>query len=305
MSALTQRIDEASDILVQCWDKDKEASKTVITDSLSKMGIKDNDMGLEILESEDAVFGDARKTFCDEKGIPLASFRKIWGVLKGTKTESKDTAQSESAPARSKPLSKMTMADLLTLYDPDCEQKIITRIGKGLGQKACIVFNEDKKSVNIPITLEMIREARRRPEMPANMVKDGVAYSLYPVGHFPEVLYNVCPVTGELMIGDYCSELEIEWRVPLEARQFICLLKAEKKLTLDALNIETLQEIYEDKGLAGLKARFPAVKRTFEDKQSTGDLPTLKANHAKTQGRAKTDPFRTRVKYLGDVGTAK
>jgi hypothetical protein len=299
---IKERIDKAAEFL------GGEEKRDLVVKCLNAMGIEENEQGLELMTSEDFVFGDARAIFCDKENIPITLFRRVYKTLHGKveKEPDKTTAVgqfgSDAVAAIGalgdslRPIGSWDDEELLRAYGPDCKPQVLDELAKRVGNKTVVAFEADKKSVNIEITLLMMKQARQRKHMPTHHRDGKRTYILYSVGSFPEVVYNVCPVTGELMINDYSSELGCKWEIELEGRQFVALM-VDQGIKIDVMNVAQIQEVYKEEGITGLENKFPVVAPIFEDLKETGQLPPLKSKDIKSANRKVEKPFQTKVNY--------
>lgn len=299
---IQDRINGAAEIL------GGEDKREMVVTCLNAMGINEDAAGLDLMTSEDFVFGDARAEFCDKNKVPITVFRRLFKVLHGEdKAEKPETvAVGSLGDDVTDALGKMAASmrtigswddeELLAAYGPDCKPQVVEELYARVGDKTVVAFESDKKSVNVAVTLLMMKQARQRAAMPGHHRDGERTYILYSVGSFPEVVYNVCPVTGELMIDDYSSELGCKWEIELEGRQFIALM-ANQGIHIDSLNVAQIQTIYKDEGITGLENKFPKVAPIFEDLKETGRLPALKSKDIKGDTRKVEKPFQTRVNY--------
>jgi hypothetical protein len=298
MSKLSEQVSKAAKYL----QKDQKNAEQDIWDALKDFGVTDTDLGYEILLSPDSMFGDARAIFCERRGIPIAVFRSIWRVLReGGQPEVQPVQPTDGLTTLigyMRPIGQMPDHELLEKYNPDCAHDVIEELIRRVGaQKNCIIFMDDNKTVNIQETLSLFKDAKKRPDMPAHFKKGDKVFRLYPIGDFPEVTCDVCPVTGEVMIGNYSSIFGIEWIIPLEARQFIAVMVSQG-LKLDRFKIEDMQTKYVKEGINGLRLMFPDITIIFDELKQLNQLPTLKSKRIMTQKKAYSNsPFGTRIIY--------
>jgi hypothetical protein len=302
---IKDRIDKAAEIMS---GEVNETSRQVVVDGLLNMGIHENSTGLDLLTSEDFLFGDARAEFCDKGKVPITIFRRMYKVLHGEdkKEETPTVAVGGLGETVVEAMDNMAKSmrtigawddeELLKAYGPDCKPQVLDELSARISNKRCIAFEADKKSVNLEITLKMMKQARTRAQMPSHFRGDKRTYILYGVGSFPEVVYDVCPVTGELMIDNYSSELGYKWTIALEGRQYIALM-VDQGVRIDAMSIDAISEVYDKDGIEGLQNKFPKVTPIFEDLKETGRLPALKAKDVKSDNRKVEKPFQTQVNY--------
>jgi len=268
--------------------------ETFIWGKLAELGINDDDISYDILMSDSSKEGDFRKVFCESKpNLPLPRFRKVWEILREGAEENKEIKSSFSdisALASSlKSIGQWSDKDLLEKYSQDdCSNQV----EKELKERSCgrnfIVFNEDK-TINTELTLNFLREARRR-DLPKTFNDGNKTYLLYPAGEFPNEVYDVCPVTGDILLNDYSEKIGVKWDMSLEGRQFVWIMK-DQGIETSALSLRDIQKLFKEEGLVGLKSLYPNVGVIFEDLKVEGKLPTLKT---KLSSRKKLDPFSSK-----------
>lgn len=282
-------------------------SESILWDTLDKMGVTKDDEGLEILQSEDFKFGDFRKIFCDDDGHPITIARRIWRKLKNESSDSDTkvtptTSQSTDLTPLIESLkntSQLTDQELLKRYHELCEPSIIDELRKRVGDKNCIVFNKNK-TVNFDVTLQLFRQARLVDSIPSTYKDANGSYKVYQVGVFPDVTYNVCPVTNEIMINDYSSGLGFSWEgIGLPERKFIKLM-VENGIKIDLISISSIVELINDKGLDGLKDRFIKIAERYDELEELGKLPSLKTTNKKTKQKKHGDPVGPKIYYEGN-----
>jgi hypothetical protein len=310
-SILNQKIANVVSIIPDGFPKNVQITKEAyIQLCLEKLGIYNDDLSLEILLSEDTKEGDARKVFCENNdpayNLPIARFRRLWSILKEGSNPSSN--KSDVSPDKNftslietlKPVSQLSDRELLERYisgnDSETEKELKTRSH----DRNFVVFS-GKEQINIDMTLKMLRDARRR-EMPKTFNDGTETYILYKIGESPEQVFEICPVTGDILLDGYSDKIGVKWSIPLEGRQFAWIMK-DQGIEMTALTIRDVQKTYQEAGagknattegdshgIKALKAIYPKIGVIFHDLKITGDLPSLKSSNKKS----KQDPFGKR-----------
>ena len=308
MSALADRIKKASKYFIPTDSKketpvgkgvivtcDEERAEQAIWECLAKLGIYDDEISLELLMSEDCKEGDARAIFCDTGRLPVPRFRKIWSILKDGAVAKQDKESTGGLTKelidRITPIGQFSDKQLLEKYNPTCDMAVLTELKVRSELRPCIVF-KDKESIDVELSLPLLREARRR-DVP-NVFKDGKqTRKVYRVGEFPEDTYTRCPVTGQILFDGYSEKLGVKWEIPYEALQFIALLVNQgveiTPLTARDLQREYLGDGTEPASMDALRDLFPKIAVTYDELKEIGELPNLKTTLNSRD--AKLDPF--------------
>ncbi len=299
-TTLTQKVDQASKYVV-ITDREKTENTQIIWEALEKLGIFDDEISYEILMSPDCKEGDARAIFCEEMGMPVPRFRKIWTVLKeGGKEDSSMIKYGSSSELKDvleviRPVGQLSNKELLNRYkdnidDAGVEEELKKRSNGG----NCIAFFEDE--IDVVLSAYLLAKAKRGMKVPTILNKDDKLYRVRPVGNFPQETYDICPVTGEVLFEGYSEELGVTWEIPLEVKQFVWLMN-DQGVRIDAFVANNIQSIYKNAptgsvaGLDALKSQYSKIAALFEDLKDVGELPALKTSMS-TKESKRLDPFR-------------
>ena len=294
----------------------KSLEEYFLYSGLKELGVTDDDIGLEILDSDSLKEGDARAIFCDRFKLPIARFRKVWEILKDGNIHKPAEAKAESSTAGMKdliaqitPVGSLSDEQLLEKYGPDCDRRVETELKVRSNQRPCIVFNRDsKEEIDLVLSKKLLQQARRH-EVPSVYKNNGITYKVWLVGEFPQSVYTRCPVTGSILMDGYSEKFGFEWKLPYEALQFIALL-VRNGVRLDVITAKNLQDEYitagramldkcqkevggdktlvpldllwsketpDQAGLNALKNLFPKVAVEYDDLKAINDLPNLNA----------------------------
>lgn len=291
MKTLIEKVEESVQFVPNKSAKD---AKTFIWDCLEQLGITNDDIGHELLMSNDCKEGDFRQVFCDKMRLPVPRFRRIWRILKdGTVEESHKESEglTKDVLNRITPIGQWSDEQLLEKYSPVCDRAVETELKARSELRPCIIFKfKSKDEIDVELSLKLLREARRR-EVPNVYKSEGKTYKVYRVGEFPEDTYTRCPVTGSLLFENYSEKIGVKWEMPYDALQFVALL-VNNGVDVTAMVARELQKEYKDRGLDGLKDLFPKIGVQYEELKEINELPNLKATLNSRD--AKMDPFGKR-----------
>ena len=287
-----------------------EKSEALIWYCLEKMGIlKDEENTHSLIAEGFCKEGDARKEFCesmpsirfnDEHNsafLPVPWFRKMWAVLSDGKPTETSSGTEVGAIAEliagNRPASQWSDKVLIEAYSPDCSGEILDELKKRADDKAIIAFEDESAgTVNVDITVELLRQSRRR-NTPKIYKKDGKVYKLYVVGDFPSEIYEESPFSpGTLLYNGSCDDCGIDFTgVSKEARQFLRVVYNEGVTPKKSDRMAMLGLVTAAKsGIDELKKIFPEVGIVYDDLAKTDELPSLKSVNAK-QNKVNSDPF--------------
>jgi len=271
-----------------------------IFEQLSALGIENSETGHELLMSEHCKFGYAREQFVDKGKLPIVIFSKIWGILReGAKeepTEVQIPGVTSPQMVQIHTVGQMSTKELIEQYGPDCSSEIESEILKRSKGRNVIVFDVSSKKMNIKHSLKFMKEAKHHVT-PSEWVDDtGEIWSVFPVGYWPNVEYDICPVTEEVLTDGYCASLGVSWSaVDDDCRKFIAVMKL-KGIRLDIMSVNQVIDLAKEKGLDGLKKRFPTVTIEYLRLLDEGRLPPIDVNSKKIEERRhKKNAFEPRV----------
>lgn len=289
-SILNSKIESAASVISSKFNS-KDEAVSWISKKLSELGIYNDDESLDILLSNDTKEGDARKVFCEnslmETNIPIARFRRVWSILKEGQTTEPATKDIESLIDSLKPACKLNDIELLERYGMDCGSEVEEELRKRSKDGYFVVFEPDNKTINKELTLTLLKQSKMM-ELPKIYSDGKKTYVIYKVGEYPEQIYDICPITGCILINQYSEKLGINWNLPLEAKQFIWVA-TQQGIEFSALSVRELSKVYSEDGIEGLKGLYPKVAVAYQELQLTGSLPSLKTTN-RNQKR-KSDPL--------------
>jgi len=277
---------------------DADITQKWIWSRLEKLGVYEDEESNEILVSNDCQEGDARRFFCEngQPNLPIARFKRVWTILKGSKIEEKKTSQPDSdikdLISAVRPIGQFSDDELLAKYGLECAEGVVNELSKRAHGRNFIVFN-DKVSgeINLELSKKFLKLARHK-DTPSQIIIEEVYYKLYTAGQFPNAMYDECPLHhGVLLTEGYCDQCQISWSpVRTEERAFIRVIKDEGDAPTSRLDIRKLvTEASGDSGIIELKRFYPVIASKFEDLEEVGRLPSLKVRSSETCGVQ--DPF--------------
>lgn len=291
---LNERVLKAAEYLPKNLAPTPEKGAESLFEILEILGIENSEMGFELLMSEHCKLGYARDLFVNKKGIPIVKFSKIWAVLReGAKPE-----EQEGIPTTIKieTIGQLGDKELLQKYGPDCSSDVEEELKKRSKGRNTIVFESDRKKINVDLSLKFLKQTRLGITPPE--WSDGKNhYAVYPVGKWPNTSYDICPITGSVLVDDYCSQLGVSWKdVGLTCRQFLSIAVHEG-IHFSALDIRDMIDIAKEKGIEELRKLFPKISLKFDDCLSNDKLPTLKTTIDEHRNESPNKPFEPQVYY--------
>lgn len=254
-------------------------AERAIWNALDRLGIVDDDISYELLMSENCKEGDARAVFCDQDGLPVPRFRKIWSILKDDSSN-----QSEPRPLTAQsalhltPIGQWSDKDLLERYSPTCPMNVMVELKSRSELKPCVVFDDGGK-VDTEQTLKLLRLARRKgsPTIPGARLG-----KVYRVGEFPCGNMDLkCPVTRQAMRGER-SVLGVDWDIPYEAMQFVAVM-VDNGLSFERREASEVIATVKQSGLGRLRELFPTQADEYDRRAAEGSLPDLTLSSATVQ----------------------
>jgi len=268
-----------------------EQAEKLIWERLGELGISKESVDSHSLINDGyCKEGDARHVFCEGNPpvLPVPWFRKLWSVLSG-QTVSSDSSIGDSgtvasaienAFTKNRPVSQWGDKELVESYGIDCSTEIQDEFSKRSKEQAVVAFkDENSDEVDVEVTLDVLRQSRRRRNIPKTIRKDGKVYRLMEVGQFPSVVYEESPlVPGSLLLNGYCEASQADFSdVGNRERQFIRVVVDEG----EAPDIDNRMSIVgivstAEKGISELEKLFPNVAIKFRELDKTDGLPSLK-----------------------------
>lgn len=162
------------------------------------------------------------------------------------------------------------------------------------GRRFVAFHDEDENVVNQSLTLQMLRQARRR-ETPHHQKLADALFQLYAVGDWPSAVYVECPIHPGVLLSDgYCDECGQGWEgVSHEARAFVRLMSGDLSNQSVFVRKAVIKMALE--GLDALRTEFPKVSRQYDSLEREGKLPSLRRRLSSEGGRQ--DPFGGNKRY--------
>lgn len=256
--------------------------------SLGADGSDEN--SLVILDNEEFLpVGDLFHAFCDSGLTQKSRVRLGIPHLRG-KTWKGDTAESVEVPTNDRladAINRLTDSnrskgdwsneELLDRYDED-EPEIAEVLRKRTHGRPCIVLNRDG-SVNKPISLELIKIAKKRPTSD-KYVRGAIAYSVYRAGDFPAKPVDESPFAmGVALVGDFCPETDTEWTnvshaARVLARLYVFDIESAKlsKRDMKAVCVDA------QKGVEHFRKEYPKAALRYDELEELDRLPKLKVS---------------------------
>jgi len=287
----------ATDEVVESSDVD--LAKKWVWSRLEKLGIYEDEESNDILISDDCQEGDARRYFCEngEPNLPIARFKRVWTILKGSKIEEKKKTSQPNSDIKDlisavRPIGQFSDDELLAKYGLECAEDVVGELSKRAHGRNFIVF-EDKTHgvIDQKLSKRFLKIARHKDTPPQIIIEDKY-YKLYKVGQFPNAMYEECPLHhGVLLTEGYCDQCQISWSsVREKERSFIRVIKNEGDAPTSRMDIQKLvTEASGDNGIIELKRFYPVIASIFEELGEEGRLPSLKVRSSESCGVQ--DPF--------------
>lgn len=277
------------------------SAEDLIWRQLGNLGItKDNEESHSLIADGFCKEGDARAIFCegDPPVLPLPWFRKMWVILSDAETVETGNPVADAIKGvvdASKSPSQQKDEPIIEAYGIDCSGEILDEFKKRAGGKAVVAFEDESTgTVNVEITLEVLRQSRRR-NLPKIYKNGDNVYKLYTVGDFPSEIYEESPLApGKLLFNGYCDETEMNFsNVSKEARQFLRVAYNKNKTPGNSDRMAMLGLVSAaEKGISELKKLFPTVGIDYDGLAKTDDLPSLKRTSSdETSTEGASDPF--------------
>jgi len=297
-SILNERVLKATAYLPKNLSPTPEKGSESLFEILELLGIDNSDQGYELLMSKHCKFGYAREVFVEKKGIPIVKFSQIWGILReGAEDEEK---KSEGIPTTIKieTIGQLSDQNLLTQYGPNCSSDVEEELRKRSKGRNVIVFESDRKTINEALSIKFLKQARVGVTPPE--WSDGTShFAVYPIGKWPDTDYDICPITGKVLVDDYCSEIGLSWKgVDFECRQFLSVA-VHNDIRFSVLDIRQMMLIAKekDRGLKELKEIFPKIAIEFDNQKRLGTLPTLKTTIDEYRSDVPNKPFEPQINF--------
>lgn len=279
-----QKLDSATALI----DKHNAVAPTKVDSSAFFNCIKSNggttDEALKMSSWEDLI----------DCGLPKLLARQVAEVFR----KSEAPAKAESTYVSEKKAAAMTIAELLSKYDPlEADNPVGKRLISMSKGQPCIAFKDG--AVHVESSEKCVRELREGLPPRDKVAIDGVVYPLFKVGDRPGNALAENPLyPGRALRGDDCDQTNRSWAgVPDVVRTILWLAvncTGEVKIASvnDAHNIIDLVVSKTPQEAEKLvRMRFGEAHIEYERLKAEGRLPPLKISKT---GR-KNDPFFNRT----------
>ena len=332
LEALESKVKQAAATIKVVLDRfEEENDQAYITpedyiwERLQDLGIYRDAESHEILLSTDCTEGEARRVFCEngEPNLPPVRFKRAWTILKGNVAPQNDfsddaevsmctkeirgmkvietvkMAVSEIAKIN-RPIGQWSDEELVSKYEPDCEQEIIDTLDKRSKGKAFVIYDDEANNkVNIAATLSMLRQVRKGHNLVHYKVGSAIK-RLYRAGHFACETSFECPLhPGVLLLVEdgvgYCDECGHAWKLEAyDNMQFARIVyemgdapedKAYLRQFVNNCNTGTLEQLGQD---------YPKALLKFEERKADDTLPRLK-RRSSIDNRGPSDPMNVKA----------
>jgi hypothetical protein len=288
---INQRTIEAAEIL--------GVEPSVVTECLNRLGIKDTDMGLKILNSDNATEEDAYQVFYishkdfTKTAFPMPIFKTAWAILKGKNPFSTEKLK-EVLPER---VENWSDKQLVENYHSRCNPEVEERLKKISNNRPFIIFKSGE-DIDVENSLKLLRLARRQSTPFTYDVGDELK-SVYLVGEFPlEFVYESPFNPGSILADGYCEKTGITFLLNGKNNDLGMTLVSGEEDILSFLRLlhemETLSSLEQRKSakssLSWLMHNYPRVAKRFKELKEDNKLPSMKMKLSKRPGGS--DPFR-------------
>lgn len=255
---------------------------------LGELGVKDDEQSLTIVDSDEFLpFGDLRQKFVEEhKVTQIARLRMGMPHLRARTTieEVKETNGGDLALVLAKlsdsnrPIAKWTDGELLACLDEE-EDEVIKALASRTKGRPCIVFNPKDGLVNVPISLTLIRTAKKQATSRVYQ-HDGEAVTVRPVGEFPRKPIDESPFyPGVPLVNGYCSKsdtnwLDVDFVARVLVRVYVLHIDTGK---ISVQNMKTLRDAAL-KGEGHFRKEYSKTALIYDELAEKDALPKLKVN---------------------------
>ena len=190
-------------------------------------------------------------------------------------------AGAGKVPISAKKIDKMSLKELITIYDPsDSDNAVGKRLKEQSKGEPFLVFLSGR-TVDVETSLKLLLEVKQGYEGRAMVEVNGVDKPVYAVGEAPDNYADENPIYhGRPLRPDgTCDQTNRSWEgVPLEVRQLVYLAINEGELTTaqahDIMDI-AVSTVSED-AMKRLRQRCKHASLNFNELQANGNLPKLR-----------------------------
>ena len=268
-----------------------------------ELGVEQEPAGMEMLSDENITpFGDIRKVFGDDLGVPLAKLRMAMKYLRGPKDSKKtDTVNPEMIMLKEKygikpSLKNIPTEQLLEDYKPDHTDHPVTRALKSrFKDSEVIVFKPDSTEVDIEATANYIADLEQGFPTEDMIESQGEMVRPLKVGQIPEKVVDEDPLfAGTPLKRGRSIVNRVNWSgIDIAIKQFVRLAvemgeidpddKRDVKDTIKLANGAT--------SLRAFKEEYPEVALEYREQSKLNKLPSLVMTMQEAQSARKQNPF--------------
>ena len=276
--SFTSRISEATELL----SVDAES----LTKDLQKAGIDNDSTGISLLNAETTTNGDlvgVLEAGCGH-GKPNLKLKAAAAILKGeslTKTttprENKmpvinagDQQQSQSLAEvikANRPIDQWSDRDLLERYSKDREDSVEQELNKRAKQQNFVVlkpgkFDPGKEEIDIDMTLDLLKSARKRTN-PSMVPVTGGVLPVYKIGELnpQDRIVEMCPICGESLYRGYCEKCLSNFAgVGDDERAYVKLITESDNFNPESFSDRKAVATSARMGLDDLRVTWPSIE---------------------------------------------
>ena len=273
----------------------------IIEEKLKALGVEKEPAGMEMLSDETITpFGDLRKVFGDDMGVPIAKLRMAMKYLRGPKDSKKtDTISPEFIKINEKYGVKLRLENvptdqLLEDYDPkNIHSPITITLKKRYGDTPVIVFKPDSVIVDIETTANYIADLDTGYAEEDVIESEGKLVKIYKVGEMPNQTVDEDPLfEGSPLKNGRSIVNRVNWnKVSKEARQFIRIAIEMNEINTD--NKREVRETLKDavEGIDKLAEIYPEVDLEYRERKTKQELPNLVMSLEDATAERTQNPF--------------
>jgi len=274
-----------------------------VEEGLKTLGFEEHMAGLELLSDEEVfLFGDLRKVFGDDDGIPIGRIRLAMKFLRGNKKKETTELDPEILTLKEKFGVKIKMenvdpSELLPYYHPEKPNHPVTlSLRKRFGNQAIIIFKPESKEVAVEETANYIADlAQGFPEQETVEV-DGMLVRLYSVGKIPNQLINEDPLfPGQPLKRERSVVNRVNWDgINEEVRKFCRIIAIRGDIdTDDRFAVKSLIKTvsHAQTAMQELRDLFPEADLEYRERKEKDNLPKLRLTLEEANGNANNNPF--------------
>lgn len=229
-----------------------------------------------------------------ECGLPKLLARQIAEVFR----KSDAPAKAESVYVSEKKAAAMTIAELLSKYDPlEADNPVAKRLISMSKGQPCIAFKDG--AVHVESSEKCIRELREGLPPRDKVAIDGIVYPLFKVGDKPGNALAENPLyPGRALRGEDCDQTNRSWSGVTDVVRTLLWLAVSRtgEIRINSVNdahtiIDLVVSKTPQEAEKLVRSRFGEAHIEYETLKAEGRLPPLKISKT---GR-KNDPFFNRT----------